>query len=434
MSADDILDRVLDAVAEPGRGRPLRRGRGGSSAAALQSRPPGRQGPGPDAGRAGRALDLALARRAGGVAAGRAAARPGVGAGTELAQLRPYQVGDDVRQLDPAATARTGVPHVRLQVPERPLTTWLVLDMSAVDGLRHRRAAEVRRRRGRRRGGRRGSRSGAAGALALMTCGGDRAAAAAAARRARARCVGARARCCAEGVGADGAPAAAERSPGALRARCAARARAPGWWSSISDFRDPRAGARARRARPRATRRSPSRCATRARRALPDVGHLSLVDPESGELVRGGQLRPRPARALRGGRAPSGASRSPRDLRARAGPSTSCCDDRPRLARAYARQRPQEPAMSFAAPLFLLALLAGARARRPRSSTRCAAARAATRCASPACPRSPAVLPAAPTLAPPPPAGPVRCWRSPPLAVALARPQAASPCRSSGRR
>ena len=46
-------------------------------------------------------------------------------------QLRPYQVGDDVRQLDPAATARTGVPHVRLQVPERLLTTWLVLDVSA---------------------------------------------------------------------------------------------------------------------------------------------------------------------------------------------------------------------------------------------------------------------------------------------------------------
>src|SRR5205085_9754567 len=56
---------------------------------------------------------------------------PGVGSGTELAQLRPYTIGDDVRQLDPAATARSGVPHVRLQVPERILTTWLVLDVSA---------------------------------------------------------------------------------------------------------------------------------------------------------------------------------------------------------------------------------------------------------------------------------------------------------------
>jgi uncharacterized protein (DUF58 family) len=55
----------------------------------------------------------------------------GVGSGTELAQLRPYQPGDDVRQLDPSATARTGVPHVRQQVPERLLTTWLAVDVSA---------------------------------------------------------------------------------------------------------------------------------------------------------------------------------------------------------------------------------------------------------------------------------------------------------------
>jgi uncharacterized protein (DUF58 family) len=35
-----------------------------------------------------------------------------------------------VRQIDPSATARTGEPHVRLQVPERTLTTWIVLDVS----------------------------------------------------------------------------------------------------------------------------------------------------------------------------------------------------------------------------------------------------------------------------------------------------------------
>ena len=68
-------------------------------------------------------------RRVGGVCPATTAA-PGVGAGTELAQLRPYVPGDDVRQIDPAATARTGIPHVRQQVPERPLTTWLVLDVS----------------------------------------------------------------------------------------------------------------------------------------------------------------------------------------------------------------------------------------------------------------------------------------------------------------
>src|SRR5256714_3039832 len=93
-------------------------------------RPPtGRQGPGPLPAGLVDALDLAMARRAAGVLPGERKA-PGVGAGTELFQLRPYQPGDDVRQLDAAAWARTGEPHVRLQVPERALTTWVVLDVS----------------------------------------------------------------------------------------------------------------------------------------------------------------------------------------------------------------------------------------------------------------------------------------------------------------
>lgn len=54
----------------------------------------------------------------------------GVGPGTELAQLRQYEVGDDVRHIDWAGSARTGQPHIRLHVPERALTTWLVLDLS----------------------------------------------------------------------------------------------------------------------------------------------------------------------------------------------------------------------------------------------------------------------------------------------------------------
>jgi uncharacterized protein (DUF58 family) len=75
------------------------------------------------------ALDLVVTRRvARGLPGDRRA--PGVGIGTELAQLRPYQVGDDVRHIDPAATARTGEPHVRMHVPERTLTTWIVLDVS----------------------------------------------------------------------------------------------------------------------------------------------------------------------------------------------------------------------------------------------------------------------------------------------------------------
>ncbi len=54
----------------------------------------------------------------------------GIGLGMELAQLRPYEVGDDVRHLDAAASARTGQPHVRLHVPERAVTTWILIDVS----------------------------------------------------------------------------------------------------------------------------------------------------------------------------------------------------------------------------------------------------------------------------------------------------------------
>jgi uncharacterized protein (DUF58 family) len=76
------------------------------------------------------ALDLRLNRRTAAPLPGEHLA-VGAGAGVELAQLRPYVTGDDVRSMDPAATARTGVPHVRVHVPERALTTWVVLDVSA---------------------------------------------------------------------------------------------------------------------------------------------------------------------------------------------------------------------------------------------------------------------------------------------------------------
>jgi uncharacterized protein (DUF58 family) len=52
------------------------------------------------------------------------------GEGTELAQVRPYVPGDDVRRIDWNVTARTGEPHVRVNLAERVLVTWLVLDTS----------------------------------------------------------------------------------------------------------------------------------------------------------------------------------------------------------------------------------------------------------------------------------------------------------------
>jgi uncharacterized protein (DUF58 family) len=91
--------------------------------------PAARQGPGPVPRPAVDRLALALARRAAGVLTGDARAA-GTGEGIEIEQIRPYQDGDDVRWLDPAASARTGVPHVRRHVPERALTTWMVLDVS----------------------------------------------------------------------------------------------------------------------------------------------------------------------------------------------------------------------------------------------------------------------------------------------------------------
>ncbi|MGZ4214917.1 MAG: DUF58 domain-containing protein [Solirubrobacteraceae bacterium] len=101
-----------------------------SQPARLALEPPaGRQGPGTIVEGLIDAIDLMVGRL---VARGlpgdwRAA---GVGRGTELARLRPYEPGDDVRHIDAAATARTGQPHVRLHVPERAITTWIMLDLS----------------------------------------------------------------------------------------------------------------------------------------------------------------------------------------------------------------------------------------------------------------------------------------------------------------
>jgi uncharacterized protein (DUF58 family) len=53
------------------------------------------------------------------------------GPGTELAETRVYQPGDDVRRLDWAVLARTGDAHVRTTRAERELETTLVVDLSS---------------------------------------------------------------------------------------------------------------------------------------------------------------------------------------------------------------------------------------------------------------------------------------------------------------
>lgn len=246
--------------------------------AALQP-PAARQGPGPMPQRVVEELDLAVADRAAGALPGDRRAA-GLGAGSELAQIRPYTPGDDVRHLDAAATARLGEPHVRLHVPERTLTTWIVLDVSpsmafgTADRLKSDVAegvALVLARLGVRRAGRVGFVAAGTGAPRLL--------------RPRASKPGASAvrRALAEGVVPDG-----HGDPAALAlalTRLREVAGQPGFVAVISDFRDqrewltPLGALRARHSVLAVEVRDPREA------EVPAVGRLALVDPETGERM-----------------------------------------------------------------------------------------------------------------------------------------------------
>ena len=94
-----------------------------------RSRTPARPGPGPVSDDLVKRLELALTRRVGGRMAGDHRGL-GLGVGLELDRLRAYEPGDDVRRIDWNATARSLVPQVREDVPDRQLTAWLLLDVS----------------------------------------------------------------------------------------------------------------------------------------------------------------------------------------------------------------------------------------------------------------------------------------------------------------
>ena len=226
------------------------------------------------------ALDLVVTRRvARGLPGDRRA--PGVGAGTELAQLRPYQVGDDVRHIDAAATARTGEPHVRLHVPERTLTTWVVLDVSPsmAFGTDQRLKADVAEgvalvlgRLAVRR----------AGAVGLVRFGFGETAHVQAPRGAKPGIVALR-RALAEGVASDGV-----NEPHALAhalGRVGRVARQPGFVAVISDFREQDGWTRALGAL--AARHSVLAVEIGDPREgeLPAVGRLAVIDPETGERL-----------------------------------------------------------------------------------------------------------------------------------------------------
>ncbi|HUR87326.1 MAG TPA: DUF58 domain-containing protein [Solirubrobacteraceae bacterium] len=239
--------------------------------------PPARQGPGPIPAALVDALSLSLARRGAGVLPGDRLA-PGVGSGTELAQLRPYQLGDDVRQLDAAASARSGVAHVRLQVPERILTTWLVLDLSAsmafgtADRLKSDVAegvAQVVGRAATRHGGR----------LAVLTAGGvERVLPPRGGPNAK---IGLK-KLVAEGVSVDGVPG---RGMGVVLHKTGRLARQPGLVVVVSDFRGPLDWARPMRGLGARHRLLAVEIRDPREERLEPAGRLALVDPETGRLL-----------------------------------------------------------------------------------------------------------------------------------------------------
>jgi uncharacterized protein (DUF58 family) len=91
-----------------------------------------------------RALDISIGRKVEGLLAGDFRSNL-LGTGSELAMIRPYVAGDDVRRIDWNVTARTGEPHVRVDLAERVLVSWLVLDTSPsmAFGTADRRKADV---------------------------------------------------------------------------------------------------------------------------------------------------------------------------------------------------------------------------------------------------------------------------------------------------
>ena len=257
--------------------------------------PPGRQGPGSVPGALVEALDLAFVRRVGGMSAGEHRGA-GVGSGTELAQLRPYQPGDDVRQIDASATARTGIPHVRQHVPERLLTTWLAVDVSpsmafgtadrlksdVADGV-----ADVLGAIAVRRGGR----------VGLLTFGGP-ATRLLPPRGGRGARVGLR-RALAEGVAPDGTVG----EPLALALVRAGRlARPRSLVVVVSDFAGPTDWARPLAALCARHTVMAVEVYDPRERELPAVGRMAMVDPETGERIEvdttDRRLRERFARAV----------------------------------------------------------------------------------------------------------------------------------------
>jgi uncharacterized protein (DUF58 family) len=217
----------------------------------------------------------------------------GVGLGTELAQLRVYEPGDDVRHIDAAASARTAALHVRVHVPERALTTWIVLDLSAsmAFGTAERLkfdvaegAALVFARLGVRR----------AGSVGVVACGvpGEPGGLRVLPPRGSKPGLVAVRKLLEQGVAPDGAGAEPSTLADAI-ARTFRLSKLPGLVVIISDFRDQQEWERPLGALRLRHSVVAIEVGDRAESELPAVGRLALVDPESGALVRVDSSNPR---------------------------------------------------------------------------------------------------------------------------------------------
>lgn len=76
-----------------------------------------------------RRLELAITRRLDGLLQGDYRGLV-PGHGSEPGEARPYTPGDDVRRIDWNVTARTQTPHVRVTIADRELETWILVDQS----------------------------------------------------------------------------------------------------------------------------------------------------------------------------------------------------------------------------------------------------------------------------------------------------------------
>jgi uncharacterized protein (DUF58 family) len=116
--------RSASGASPPG-GRPRRTGEAGS-ARALEGTP---SAPAGNAEQVLRRLEWKVIRRLDGLLQGdyRTLLR---GAGLDLADLREYQLHDDVRHIDWNVTARMQTPYVRVFTEDREMSAWFLLDLS----------------------------------------------------------------------------------------------------------------------------------------------------------------------------------------------------------------------------------------------------------------------------------------------------------------